>query len=488
MDELHRLCFMAAPPPCCAGAAFNVRDKVSWFQDMMEMLLKCHVPIFFFWSGVARFQSTDWRSIAIPVYEPFFPSEAEVAPVLDAYLSRHPLPPRLQVLPWLHEDCPPPPSPSSSHPQIPPPRQRSLSPGAQMPPPRRRSLSPGAHLPLPVGPHREPVARHAEGTARLQLIPGSGGQHRGKTCQEFLARREARHKAIYAKASAEQMRTYRAREEAQRSFPCPGRKGAMVYKWSVVDKDRNIHQWCVVNQGNVSDMWGSIDHKYMVYDAVDNCWDCYQDLHLPQYTIDSYKDNREDEDDFGEGIMFMPPPTPPSAPLNAPPATTTLAPRAGPSTSQATTRSPPSWPSISQAASRPLPLQNTWLSTSQAASGPPPLQNAAIVPNAPVLMRNASHDDFLYSKACTVVGSLSPILSIDSLRTFTIPFVAPDLAAILHQGVCAGFASMGMPNNMREELRIIQHLPHAIPQGPRTKIKCILLIPVLLLHFIVLEL
>ncbi|TFK54394.1 hypothetical protein OE88DRAFT_1733057 [Heliocybe sulcata] len=173
----------------------------------------------------------------------------------------------------------------------------------------------------------------------------------------------------------------------------------MVYKWSVVDKDRNIHQWRVVNQGNVGDMWGSIDHKYMVYDAVDNCWDCYQDLHLPQYTIDSYKDNREDEDDFGEGIMFMPPPTPPSAPLNAAPATTTPAPRAGLSTSQAATRSPPSWPSISQAASRPPPLQNTWPSTSQAASGPPPLQNAAIVPNAPVLMRNASHDDFLYSKA-----------------------------------------------------------------------------------------
>ncbi|TFK55347.1 hypothetical protein OE88DRAFT_1642523 [Heliocybe sulcata] len=136
------------------------------------------------------------------------------------------------------------------------------------------------------------------------MVPGSGGQHKGETCEQFLARRAEWWRAVYGKASAEQMRMYRAREESQCRFPC---KGVMVYEWSIADEGHNIHQQCTVNRSNVSDMWGSIDPKYMVYDAVDSCWDCYQDRHVLQYTIDLYEDDGEDEDDFREGITFMPP-------------------------------------------------------------------------------------------------------------------------------------------------------------------------------------
>ncbi|TFK54582.1 hypothetical protein OE88DRAFT_1643052 [Heliocybe sulcata] len=225
-----------------------------------------------------------------------------------------------------------------------------------------------------------------------------------------------------------------AREEAQRRFPLPGRKGATVYEWCVLDETRNIHRRCIVNRNNVGDMWGSQDRKYMVYDAVDNCWDCYQEIYPPQYTIDSYEDDGEDDDDFGEGITFMPPPTVPSAPVNAPSTATIPAPRAGPSTSQAASRPPPpsqntwastsqaasrrpplpntwlptsqaasrpppppnTWPSTSQAASRPPPPPNTWPPTSQAASRPPPPPNTSIVPNAPLPTHRALEDDFMY--------------------------------------------------------------------------------------------
>ncbi|KAJ6487069.1 hypothetical protein C8R47DRAFT_979243 [Mycena vitilis] len=117
-----------------------------------------------------------------------------------------------------------------------------------------RSTSP------PVEPKKKPFPR----------VEANSGQKPGETMDVFLARRKAQHENRVLHEDAGQKSARLQREKNAELGVAPGRKGARVYVWDLVDGHR-IRR--AAGRDKYEDVWESYDPDQRIYDSVCNEWD-----------------------------------------------------------------------------------------------------------------------------------------------------------------------------------------------------------------------
>ncbi|KAJ3927377.1 MAG: hypothetical protein NXY57DRAFT_965537 [Lentinula lateritia] len=127
---------------------------------------------------------------------------------------------------------------------------------------------------------------------RLPRIDGGTQPRRNESIFEFLKRRASDKARAIATESAKDRQSRLQREEhASKDMP-PGRKGARVYYWDLVEGVRVRNP---VGRSNYEDIWERYGPRQRCYDAVADEWDICTELDPNDEP--SFGDDDEDDDD-----------------------------------------------------------------------------------------------------------------------------------------------------------------------------------------------
>ncbi|KAJ3925733.1 MAG: hypothetical protein NXY57DRAFT_906708 [Lentinula lateritia] len=127
---------------------------------------------------------------------------------------------------------------------------------------------------------------------RYPRITGGSFPRHNEDIFTFIQRREAhRLKAIASEAASEKQSRLQREENARRDRP-PGRKGARVYYWDLVE---GIRVRTAVGRSNYEDIWERYGPSQWRYDSVADEWEVCTDLDPDSGDLDSFGDDSDDD-------------------------------------------------------------------------------------------------------------------------------------------------------------------------------------------------
>ncbi|KAJ3901575.1 hypothetical protein F5879DRAFT_807055 [Lentinula edodes] len=127
---------------------------------------------------------------------------------------------------------------------------------------------------------------------RYPRITGGSFPRHNEDIFTFIQRREAhRLKAIVSEAASERQSRLQREENARRDRP-PGRKGARVYYWDLVE---GIRVRTAVGRSNYEDIWERYSPSQRRYDSVADEWEVCTDLDPDGGDLDSFGDGSDDD-------------------------------------------------------------------------------------------------------------------------------------------------------------------------------------------------
>ncbi|KAJ3886121.1 hypothetical protein GG344DRAFT_58043 [Lentinula edodes] len=158
--------------------------------------------------------------------------------------------------------------------------------------------------PPPLLPIEEQILREIptnKPRLRLPRIDGGTLPRPNESLFDFIQRREVRRLKVIASESPAEHQSHLQREENATKDRPPGRKGARVYYWDLVEGTR---VWTPVGRSNYEDIWERYGSHQRRYDSVADEWEVCTDFD-PNDTPDDYDSDSDDESDHFITVPYL---------------------------------------------------------------------------------------------------------------------------------------------------------------------------------------